>query len=106
MKRAASHGRLWGCGGTVAGSSPRTTTEFITFRFGRIGRFAQALATGRWGDAVPVAIDIDEWLEWLLDLDGNGIRAAVFPTPDDEGVGVSPQRLKRDLETELEQFNL
>jgi hypothetical protein len=31
---------------------------------------------------------------------------AVFQTPDDQGVGVAPGRLKRDLEAELEQFQL
>jgi hypothetical protein len=32
------------------------------------------------------------------------LRVAVFQTPDDHGVGVSPGRLKADLEAELAQF--
>ena len=59
------------------------------------------VVTGRWSDAAPTAIDIDEWVEgWLPDLDSDGVRVAVFQTPDDEGVGVSPQRLKHDLDEE------
>ena len=70
-------------------------------------RFAQAVATEQWSDAVPAAIDIDEWVEeWLPDLDRDGIRVAVFQTPDNQGVAVSPQRLKRDLDAELERFNM
>jgi len=56
---------------------------------------------------VPAAVDIDRWVEeWLPDLDREGIRVAVFQTPDDQGVAVSPQRLKNDLDAELEQFNM
>jgi hypothetical protein len=34
------------------------------------------------------------------------MRVAVFQTPEDQGVGVAPQRLKGDLEDELSQFEL
>jgi hypothetical protein len=34
------------------------------------------------------------------------MRIAVFQTPDDQGVGVGTERLKRDLEDELSQFEL
>ena len=107
VKRAASHGRLWGLrgeGGWVIAEDDEGDQHFPVWPH---QRFAQALATGRWSDAAPMAIDIDAWVdEWLSDLARDGIRVAVFQTPSDEGVGVSPQRLKRDLETELEQFNL
>ena len=70
-------------------------------------RFAGAVAKGSWDDAVLVAIDVDEWVEgWLPDLDRDGIRVAVFQTPDDEGVGVSAERLRRDLETEVEKLQM
>ena len=46
-------------------------------------------------------IDTDEWVEqWSPDLDTEGIRVAVFQTPDEQAVGVPAQRLKRDLEAE------
>jgi hypothetical protein len=107
VKRAASHGRLWGLRGGgrwVIAEDGEGNQHFPVWPH---QRFAQELATGQWGDAAPIAIDVDEWVEeWLPDLEGDGIRIAVFQTPDDRGVGVSPQRLKRDLVKELEQFNL
>ena len=55
----------------------------------------------------PVAIDIDERVEaWLANLERDGMRVAVFQTPDDQGVSVSTERLKRDLTDELSQFEL
>ena len=107
VKRAASHGRLWGLRGERGWVIAEDDEGDQHFPVWPHPRFAQALATGQWSDAVPMAIDIDEWVdEWLPELDGDAMRVAVFQTPVDEGVGVSPQRMKRDLDTELEQFNL
>ena len=70
-------------------------------------RFAEACAAGAWRGENSVAVDIDEWVEaWLPKLGEDGMRVAVFQTPDDQGVGVAPERLKRDLEDELAQFQL
>jgi hypothetical protein len=70
-------------------------------------RFAEACATGPWQGEKPVPLDVDEWVAgWLPDLEEDGIRVAVFQTPDDQGVGVAPSRLKRDLDAELAQFEL
>ena len=56
---------------------------------------------------MPVAIDVDEWVEgWLPNLARDGMRVAVFQTPADKGVGVPPERLRRDLEIELEKFQM
>ena len=107
VKRATSHGQLWGLrgdGGWVIAEDDEGNRHFPAWPH---QRFAQALANDKWSDGVPAAIDIDEWLEeWLPDLDRDGIRVAVFQTPDDQGVAVSPQRLKRDLHAELEQFKM
>jgi Protein of unknown function (DUF2750) len=107
VKRVASHGQLWGLrgnGGWVIAEDDKGDQHFPVWPH---QRFAQAMADEQWSDGVPAAIDIDEWVdEWLLDFDRDALRVAVFQTPDDQGVAVSPQRLKRDLDTELEQFNM
>jgi hypothetical protein len=107
IKRAASHGELWGLrgeGGWVVTADDEGNQHFPVWPH---PRFAQACAEGPWEGENAVAIDIDEWVEgWLSALDEDGMRVAVFQTPDDEGVGVAPQRLKRDLEDELAQFEL
>ena len=94
VKRAASNGRLWGLrgeGGWVIAEDDEGGQYFPLWPH---QRFAEALATGQWSDVAPMAIDIDEWVEeWHADLVGDGIRVAVFQTPDDRGVGVSPERL-------------
>jgi len=55
----------------------------------------------------PAAIDIDEWVEaWLANLERDGMRVAVFQTPEDQGVSIGTEQLKRDLEEELSQFAL
>jgi hypothetical protein len=107
VKRAASHGELWGLhgdGGWVVAEDDEGNHHFPVWPH---QRFAEACAEGPWDGEQPVAIDIDEWVEaWLPALEEDGIRVAVFQTPADQGVGVAPGRLKRDLEAELAQFEL
>jgi Protein of unknown function (DUF2750) len=107
VKRAASHGELWGLrsdeGWVVAGDD-EGNPHFPVWPH---ARFAEACATGPWEGEKPVEIDVDEWLEgWLPNLERDGMRVAVFQTPEDHGVSVGTERLKRDLEDELSQFEL
>jgi Protein of unknown function (DUF2750) len=107
VKRAASHGELWGLrgdGGWVVAEDDEGNPYFPVWPH---QRFAGACAEGPWRGEKPVAVEIDEWVEaWLPNLEKDGMHVAVFQTPDDLGVGIAPERLKRDLETELEQFEL
>jgi hypothetical protein len=107
IKRAASHGELWGLRGAdgwVVAVDDDGNQHFPVWPH---PRFAEACAEGPWKGETPVAIDIDEWVHaWLPDLEKDGMRVAVFQRPDDEGVGVGAQRLKSDLEEELAQFEL
>jgi hypothetical protein len=65
--------------------------------------FAQACAHGSWEGTEPAPIALDELLEDLLAiLEEDGIRIAVFLSPDGEGVGVTPEELRRDLKAEME----
>ncbi len=65
-------------------------------------RFALACAAGNWAACGPSPIDIATWLErWIPGVLRDRRLVAVFPTPSDHGVVVSPERLKEDLEREL-----
>jgi hypothetical protein len=107
VKRAASHGQLWGLrgdGGWVVAEDDDGNRHFPIWPH---QRFAGACATGPWDGEMPVPIDVDEWVVgWLSQLEEDGMRVAVFQTPDDQGVGVAPGRLKRDLESQLAEFEL
>jgi hypothetical protein len=64
---------------------------------------ARACAQGNWQGAEPAAIPLDELLEDLLPLlDEDGLRTALFPTPDDPGVLLEAGELRRRLMAELE----
>jgi hypothetical protein len=107
VKRAASHGELWGlrgAGGWVVAGDDEGNKHFPVWPH---PRFAEACATGPWDGEKPVAIDVDEWIEaWLPKLEEDGMRVAVFQKPDEQGVGVAPERLKKDLESEVAEFEL
>jgi hypothetical protein len=104
VKRAASHGEVW---------SLRTEEGWVIaedagepyFPIWPHPRFAEASALGAWAGAEAHAIDVDDFaLAWTKKIDDDGLRVVVFPTPDTQGTGVSPARLRRDLVKELEQF--
>jgi Protein of unknown function (DUF2750) len=107
VKNAASHGQLWGLrgnGGWVVAEDDDGNQHFPIWPHQRL---AQACATGPWYGEKPVPLDVDVWVAgWLPELEEDGMRVAVFQTPDDQSVGVAPKRLKRDLDAELAQFEL
>ena len=107
IKRAASHGELWGLtdnNGWVIAADDEEAPHFPVWPH---PRFASACAAGPWLNAKPTSIDIDEWVAaWLPKIRKDGLRVAVFQTPKDQGVGVGPDRLKSDLEDELATFEL
>jgi hypothetical protein len=64
--------------------------------------FAEACAHGAWEGTTPSSIALEELLDDLLPLLAqDGIRVAVFPTPQGEGVLVTSEELGRDLQAEL-----
>lgn len=65
--------------------------------------FAEACARGPWEGAVPAAVPLDDLLVDLLPLlAADNLRAAVFPTPDDPGLLLTPAELGERLERELQ----
>jgi len=77
--------------------------ETDAFPFWPHSDLARACARGNWEGAEPAAISLDELLADLLPLlEEDGLRAALFPTPDDPGVLLDAAELRRRLEAELE----
>lgn len=69
--------------------------------------YAKALASGDWTTCVPVNVDLDSFKEkWLPGLLRDKYFLAVFPTPDQKGVVVSPERLAADLREELAKIDI
>jgi hypothetical protein len=105
IKRAASHGALWGLHGDdgwVMAEGEDGSTYFPVWPH---QRFAEACATGAWAGEPARSIDVDDWVEaWLPKLVEEGFRVAVFQTPQDEATDVSPERLRKDLQDELSLF--
>ena len=104
VKRAASHGQVWSLrsqdGWVVAEEGGEPYLPVWPHR-----RFAETNAVDDWAGSEPHAIDVDDFtLAWTQKLEDDGLKVAVFPTPHAEGSAVSPARLRRDLERELEQF--
>jgi hypothetical protein len=65
--------------------------------------FAAACARGPWEGAVPGAVSLDDLLVDLLPLlAADNLRAAVFPTPDDPGLILTPTEIGERLEQELQ----
>jgi hypothetical protein len=104
VKRAASHGEVWSLytaeGWVVADAGGEPYLPVWPHP-----RFAETNAVEEWAGAEARAIDVDDFaLAWTKSLEDDAMKIAVFPTPDAEGTSVSPARLRRDLERELEQF--
>jgi hypothetical protein len=102
VKRAASHAALWSLHGEDGWVIAEGDDGSAYFPVWPHRRYAEACAYGPWAGEPARAIDVDEWVvAWTPKLMEDGLRVAVFQTPDDEGSAVSPERLKRDLEREL-----
>jgi hypothetical protein len=64
--------------------------------------FAEACARGPWEGAVPKPVSIDDLLIDLLPLlAGDRMQVAVFPSPGDPGLLLSPVEFGERLEREL-----
>lgn len=70
-------------------------------------RYANACAIDDWADAAPTVIELEAWMtRWLPGMTRDGVQVAVFPVATERmsGVVVLPERLEKDLEAELENY--
>lgn len=67
--------------------------------------FAKLCATDTWKRYVPRKIELEVFLNrWLPGMQRDGIKVAVFPKPDSQGVIVEPERLRERLVAEASQY--
>ena len=67
--------------------------------------YARICARDQWEEYSPKAIKIEAFMEkWLVGMSNDGINVAVFQLPQNKGVIVSPEKMLRDLRSELEQY--
>lgn len=67
--------------------------------------YANALIKDSWSDCYPERIDMYKFLEkWIPGMIEDKRMIAVFPTLDENGIIVNPERLNGDLLDELEQY--
>jgi len=65
--------------------------------------FAEACARGAWQGALPAALSLGDLEQDLLAvLEEDGLRVAVFPTPDDPGILLAAADFRERLQRELE----
>jgi hypothetical protein len=68
-------------------------------------RYARAFAEGPWEGAEPAAISVEVWVErWTKGITRDGRLVAVFPTPGNQGIVVSAERLCDDLRDQLDGY--
>lgn len=102
IKRVAAWRKLWGLGSRNGWALVGDNQGHELFPVWPHSRYAAACAKDDWADKEPREIELSEWLRaWIPGLRKDGRLIAVFSTPDGKGVGVSPDKLKEDLEQEL-----
>jgi hypothetical protein len=66
--------------------------------------YAKAMTVGHWSGREPTSVPLADFLEkWLPGMAKDGLRVAVFPTPENAKL-VDPMLLKQDLESECKQY--
>jgi len=50
-------------------------------------------------------VDVNELLEWLDDMQKDGMQVAVFPDLNMSGAVIAPEHLKKDIMNELEKYD-
>ncbi len=67
--------------------------------------FAEACCFEQWNGYNAEPIDLYEFIDgWLVDMEKDGLSAAIFYTKDDKGIVVKPEKLTEDLNEELENY--
>lgn len=68
--------------------------------------YASALAKDEWADSSPERLELSSFIDrWIPGIKKDKRKIAVFPTPDEKGIIVEPQKLNDDLSQELSQYD-
>jgi hypothetical protein len=67
--------------------------------------YAEACAVDQFHGYEATPIELDTWLQrWIPGMMRDARQIAVFPTPGGTGPNVAPERIKKDLEAELKNY--
>jgi hypothetical protein len=67
--------------------------------------YAASLAKDSWSDCSPEQLNLESFMaKWIPGMIKDNRMVAVFPTPQEKGIVIDPQRLRDDLSAELEQY--
>lgn len=67
--------------------------------------YAKTCVCNQWSDSSPEAISLEHFMNaWVPGLTKDGVKVAVFPTPNSGGAVTEPTALKELLEKELENY--
>lgn len=58
--------------------------------------------SGGFEDMLVEVLDLNEFLEWLEDMENEGLHVAVFPTPNFQSAVMKPVRVLEDFEAEFD----
>jgi len=101
LQLAADWGEVWGLR-DGEGWIVQRRAEGDAFPLWPHSEVAALCAQGRWAGCMPERLTLDDLIEELLPLlEEDGMRVAVFPSPQDEGTVYAPAELARALEDEL-----
>ena len=101
MRTGKKPGGLWDDGWALAGTDDGQTT----FPLWPARTYAALCAEGMWQAYEPTPIPTEDLVDELLPkLHTDGILVSVFMTPACKGVPVDAERVRLDLEQELEQY--
>jgi hypothetical protein len=105
VKKAADAEQVWSLRKDAGWATSVDDAGLICVPVWPHAKYAAACANESWAGFEPHRIELEAWLErWLPGMQRDGRLAAVFPTPTNQAVSVPPDRLKRDLEAELELY--
>lgn len=108
VKKIVDWGKVWSLrnkDGWVLASSGSINSHLIPVWPHQ--RYASACLFEEWSDCSPASISLKDWIEkWIPGMLKDHLQVAVFPTPDDKGIIVTPSYLLRDLETELKKYGV
>ena len=102
VKRVADQEVVWGLWGTSGWALAGDDLGNQLVPVWPHPRFAALCVSGLWSAFQPRSIELSVWMtRWIPGMISDGRLVAVFPTPDDRGISVAPERLREDLEREL-----
>lgn len=104
IKKVSDSEEVWGLYGN-GWATAQDNDGSIVIPFWPKKEFAQFCAKGSWEEYLPKSIGLEDFLDkWLPGMLKDNYKPAIFYTDNDQGIVVETDRLKNDIEEELENY--